>query len=224
MNCRKCNKELTDKHRKQWKADMVYTDPPYGIKYDDKIWNNRTKQDGAENVKTSQFGMIKNDDIDINAFVSTILKFFGYSSRIFIWGILNGNEKVPKGSFIVWDKKTEAQKDCPFGDFDICWSKNVGWKILRHMWGGFHNKEKDENVRHHPTQKPVSLAIDFFDRWGKDKTNIVDLYLGSGSTLIACEKTNRRCFGMDIDPHYVSVIIKRWETFTGKKAHKEIES
>lgn len=48
--------------------------------------------------------------------------------------------------------------------------------------------------------------------------NIVDLYLGSGSTLIACEKLNRRCFGMEIDPIYCDVIVRRWEDFTGKKA------
>ena len=76
------------------------------------------------------------------------------------------------------------------------------------IWGGFISKEKGEE-RLHTTQKPIALAEWFFQRWGKDKTNIVDLFLGSGSTLIACEKTNRKCYGMELDPHYCSVIIKK---------------
>jgi methylase of polypeptide subunit release factors len=48
--------------------------------------------------------------------------------------------------------------------------------------------------------------------------SVLDVFLGSGSTLIACEKTNRKCYGMEIDPIYCDVIIKRWEDYTGKKA------
>ena len=72
--------------------------------------------------------------------------------------------------------------------------------------------------RVHPTQKPVALAEWFFERWGKDKTVVADLYGGSGSTLIACEKTSRHCCMMELDPAYCDVIVKRWEQFTGKKA------
>ena len=72
--------------------------------------------------------------------------------------------------------------------------------------------------RVHPTQKPITLFVDILDQWAKDGKNIIDLYGGSGSTLIACEKTNRKCFMMELDPHYVDVIIARWEKFTGKKA------
>ena len=197
------------------KADMVFTDPPYGIEYDDAKKTKWTRQN--ESSKMNNFGQIKNDEIKVEVFVASILEFFGYANRIFIWGVLNGNGNVPGGSFIVWDKKNEAQEKCPFGDFDICWSKNVGWKMLRHMWGGFISKEKGE-PRWHPTQKPVSLIVDFFERWGKPNDLVVDLFLGSGSTLIACEKTNRKCYGMEIDPHYCSVIIERWEKFSGKKA------
>lgn len=197
------------------KADMVFTDPPYGIQYDDETKTKWTRQD--LNSKMNNFGQIKNDHVPVQVFFEKILEFFGYANRIFIWGVLNGNGNVPPGSFIVWDKKNEAQAKCPFGDFDICWSKNVGWKMLRHIWGGFVSKEKGE-PRWHPTQKPVSLVVDFFERWGKSSDNVVDLFLGSGSTLIACEKTNRKCFGMEIDPHYCSVIIERWEKFTEKKA------
>ena len=68
----------------------------------------------------------------------------------------------------------------------------------------------------HPTQKPVELSLRAINN---HKANIVlDLFLGSGSTMIACEKLNRKCYGMEIDEHYCDVIVKRWEDFTGKKA------
>ena len=77
--------------------------------------------------------------------------------------------------------------------------------------------DRESNIKH-PAKFPVSLVQSYIEAFS-GKT-ILEPFCGSGSTLIACEKTQRRCFGMEIDPHYCSVIIKRWETFTGKKAHK----
>jgi DNA modification methylase len=84
----------------------------------------------------------------------------------------------------------------------------------------FGTEKEHDKKRCHPTQKPVELAIWFFDTWGKGLSSVVDLYGGSGSTLIACEKTNRKCFMMELDPQYCQVIIDRWEQYTGKKAVK----
>ena len=72
----------------------------------------------------------------------------------------------------------------------------------------------------HPTQKPVSLAVQCFELWGRETSSVLDLFLGSGSTLIACEKTNRRCYGMEIDPHYCDIIVSRYCKFTGKNKIK----
>lgn len=69
----------------------------------------------------------------------------------------------------------------------------------------------------HPTSKPVALLTHLVT-FSDPASLVLDLFLGSGSTLIACEKTGRRCYGMEIDPHYCDVILKRWEEFTGKKA------
>lgn len=196
------------------KADMVFTDPPYGISYEQEHRKSAPKQTNAD--VNNYFPIIKGDEVNIDYFVSSILGQFGYSKRIFIWGILNG-KTLPKGSYIVWDKKTEAQANCPFGDFDVCWSKNTGWSMIRSMWGGFHSKEKGES-RLHPTQKPIDLITQFFIKWGANCEKVVDLFGGSGSTLIACEKTNRKCFMMELDPKYCDVILSRWEQYTGKKA------
>jgi len=76
--------------------------------------------------------------------------------------------------------------------------------------------KRDATNNFHPTQKPVELA----ERALKNHNakNVLDLFLGSGSTLIAAEKTGRKCYGMELDPKYCDVIVKRWEDFTGKKA------
>ena len=74
--------------------------------------------------------------------------------------------------------------------------------------------------RFHPTQKPLELCNWFIKKYSDDNNSILDLFGGSGSTLIACEQLNRKCYMMELDPHYIDVIIQRWENFTGEKAIK----
>jgi len=74
----------------------------------------------------------------------------------------------------------------------------------------------------HPTMKPVALCQEAIINSSKENNIVLDLFLGSGSTLIAAEKTGRICYGCEIDPKYIDVIIKRWEDYTNKKAEKVI--
>ena len=74
---------------------------------------------------------------------------------------------------------------------------------------------------YHPTQKPVELVVRAITNSSKPEQIVIDLFLGSGSTLIACEKTNRICYGMEIDPRYVDVIIQRYEEYTGDKVKQD---
>ena len=92
--------------------------------------------------------------------------------------------------------------------------------MLRHDWFGFLSSENQQDARNrvHPTQKPITLIVDILNQWGNGCSNVIDLYGGSGSTLIACEQLNKNCFMMELEPHYVDVIIARWEKFTGQKA------
>lgn len=87
-------------------------------------------------------------------------------------------------------------------------------------------REGDRNVeglkRIHPTQKPVSLMSDILQDFTDGKATVLDLFGGSGSTLIACEQLDRKCYMMELDPHYCDVIIDRWETLTGNKAVKVV--
>lgn len=86
----------------------------------------------------------------------------------------------------------------------------------RNIWNEWARPKK----RFHPTQKPLELCGWFIKKYSKENNNILDLFGGSGSTLIACEQLNRKCYMMELDPKYVDVIINRWENFTGEKAIK----
>ncbi len=77
---------------------------------------------------------------------------------------------------------------------------------------------KDKIAYEHPAIFPTNLALDHIKSWSNEDNIIFDPFLGSGTTLIACEQTNRICYGMELDPAYIDVIITRWENFTGKKA------
>lgn len=198
------------------KADMVFTDPPYGINYDDR----ENINSHPKNMKNNKFGPIIGDDRD--DFFKMIFPFFEETKEQFWFGANYYCSDLPKnGSFIVWSKKTESQREVKAlfnSDFELCWSrKNHRQKLFHVPWTGCHNKEKNED-RLHPTQKPILLIEMFFNEWGKGHNIIVDLFLGSGSTLIACEKTKRECYGMEIDPKYCDVILERWEKFTGQTA------
>ena len=111
----------------------------------------------------------------------------------------------------------DTQSDC-----EMAWVKSEfsSVRIFRHLWKGF-NKDSERNIpRVHPTQKPIALAEWSFDYF-KNVNTVLDLFGGSGSTLIACEKTNRNALIMELSEVYCDVIIKRWQEFTGKQAINE---
>jgi DNA modification methylase len=211
------------------KADMVFTDPPYGIDLDTdytKLKNYKMiRQDGrgAASKIGNSYKKIEGDKSEFDP--SFILSTFDYCSEVFIWGAnyfwksLDNNRTT---GLIVWDKKNNASDNGFGSDFEICWSKSKHKQsIARITWTGmFGTGQEFDNKRSHPSHKPHVLAEWFFDKWGKERNLIVDLFLGSGSTLIACEKTKRKCYGMEIDEHYCSVIIERWQQYTGNTAIK----
>jgi len=187
------------------KADMVFTDPPYGIAYDNTDrWSGIDKQN--ENSKRNKGQMILNDDKDFDP--SFILSEFAYCKEIFIWGMQYYPDKLGRGGCIVWNRKTESQKDVPHADFELCWSKQERNKMAWITWGGFKSKEKGED-RLHTTQKPIELASWFLNNWGKKKDLIIDIFSGSGFTMVASHQLKRICYGMELDPKYCQVIVDR---------------
>lgn len=207
---------LLQKHR----AQMVHTDPPYGVSYQS---NMRTK--------SAKFDVLKNDDVFLDiapvihavsdgwVFVWTSWKVlpqwfeqfssFGYPSNQVIWF---------KGGGGIGDLKRTFSSDY---ETALVWHR--GAELTGKRIGSVWKVDKDGATEYlHPTQKPVALAEEAIDKTTKAGYRVLDLFGGSGSTLIACEKTGRKAYLMELDPKYVDVIIKRWQEFTGKKAvHEE---
>ena len=205
------------------KADMVFTDPPYGVSYTGGL----QFKDGY--VEKNNREMIKNDDIDIYEDVFKILSQFSngacyiwfadtkaaslYSAAekygeihaLVIWvknggyGALNANYKQKHEPCLYWKPKNAKLNFC--GDT----TQTTVWEI-----------NKDGVNEFHPTQKPIALPAKAIKNHKAE--TVLDLFGGSGSTLIACEQLDRTCYMMELDPKYCDVIIKRWENLTGEKA------
>ena len=193
------------------KADMVFTDPPYGMKLD----TDYTSMSPTSLKHSSVLG--DNEDF-APELINTIFACFGDVKEIFIWGADYFAELIPsrtKGSLMVWDKRSDEDKigllDGAFGsDFELCWSKvKHKREIVRILRQTGHHEARSEDKRVHPTQKPCKLARWFFNKWGGDDDLIADLFLGSGSTMVAAHQLGRKCYGMELDPKYCQVIVDR---------------
>jgi len=199
------------------KIDLIYTDPPYGI--NEK--GDRLGRDGlAESRKYKDF---KDDTIQYAVDSYVLCEDIIKAPRQVWWGANYYCHYLPlSNNWFVWDKRVEEKQKDTQSDCELAWVKSK-WssiRIFRHLWKGMMKDSEKGQRRVHPTQKPVALAEWSFDYF-KDFNNVLDLFGGSGSTMIACEKKNKNCFMMEFEPHYVDVIVKRWEQFTGKKAELE---
>jgi DNA modification methylase len=194
------------------KIDLVFTDPPYGIKVvkgkkvgGDKAFGN---VGGSNVVKAKEYSEIIGDDTTDTArdFYNTCVSLD--MQNFIIWG---GNYFTdflsPSMCWIVWDKENTGN----FADVELAWTSfEKGAKLYKWQWNGMIRKG-DKNVegktRVHPTQKPVGLFGDIFNDFKFDIC--FDGFLGSGSTMVAAHQLNRKCFGMELDPKYCQVIIDR---------------
>lgn len=202
------------------KADMVFTDPPYGMNLDADF-------SGMEGIgKGNKYENVIGDHNDFTTdLILKPLEFFGYCKEIFLWGADYFAEILPNknnGSWIVWDKMQNGdgvndKYDKMFGsNFELCWSKTKHKRALaRILWKGIFGLNKEpERKRVHPTQKPTELAIWFLKLFSGEEDIVVDVYGGSGFTLIGCLKTNRVAYLMELDPKYVDVIVQRYCNYT----------
>ena len=203
------------------KADMVFTDPPYGISLDvnTDVSNRSTPKFKKPNQKN--YTQIIGDDADYDP--AHIFRDFGYCKEIFIWGADYYAERIEKrneGCFFVWDKRQESSDSMIGSCFELCWSKQKHKReVVRVLWCGLLGTEsQDVRNRIHPTQKPIQLCSWFIEKFSKEDDVIADLFGGSGSTLIAAEQTGRTAYLMEIDPLHVDVTVQRWEDYTGGKA------
>jgi DNA modification methylase len=206
------------------KADMVFTDPPYGMFLNADYSNMDSKFKSSKGG--NKYDKVIGDNQDFSPeLINTVFANFSYCKEIFMWGADYYAEHLQDknaGSWVVWDKRGDESADKMYGStFELCWSKFRHKRMMaRIKWAGIFGMEKEhDKKRCHPTQKPVELVMWFFDYFSmKDKIVVVDLFGGSGSTLIASEKALKHCRMMELDPKYCDVIVKRWEDFTGKQA------
>lgn len=191
------------------KADMVFTDPPYNIAYQ-----------GVSDKRT-----IQNDKMDDDDFVDFLQQSIMVCDTAYVccsWQYAHlfkramTNLGMPPKAMIIWNKVNPAQHlDKYFKQHEIIfyYGKFGGEKTLR---GDIWECKRQRNTVH-PTMKPLEL-IGMALEDNPDKKIVYDGFGGSGSTLIACEQLNRKCYTMELEPKYVDVIIDRWEQLTGKKA------
>ena len=201
------------------KADMVFTDPPYGYSYQS---NSRTS--------TKKFDVIKNDDVILIEFINLIPKY--NNGFIFIWTTwkvisewFEATNKLGKMSnMIIWDKGGGGIGDLKktfSTDYEIALVFNNDNEITGKRIGSVWNISKDNPNKYiHPTQKPVELSKMAIENVTNKNDIVLDFFGGSGSTLIGCEQTNRSCYMMELDEKYCDVIVKRWEDYTGQKAER----
>ena len=198
------------------KADLVFTDPPYGISV---VSDKGTI--GAGNVcKPGVYMPVKGDETTDTAQKNfELLKSIG-CEKFIIWG---GNYFVPflpfSPSWIIWDKRGDMNSN-NFADGEMAWcSFNTPVRIYKQLWNGM-IREGESEKRVHPTQKPIRLLGEIMNDFSSEGDIVLDCFGGSGSTLIACEQVKRKCRMIEYEPYYVNVIIARWEKLTGQKAVK----
>lgn len=213
------------------KVDLVLTDPPYGMKIQDKDGNigggqgrvvNRLREVFTPNVMLHAV-MIGDCSTESAHRHYDIVKRL--TNRLIIWGGQYFADFLPvNGGWLFWDKNT-GNND--FSDGELAWT-SIGKRVRKYvqtwngvcMGGNYKLNARGTQARIHPTQKPVELHMKILEDFTKPGDVILDCFGGSGTTLIACNETGRKCLMMEISPDYCDVIINRYENFMGEKAEK----
>lgn len=195
------------------KAELLLTDPPYGISV---VQNNQVG--GGKIAKTNEYAPIIGDETTETAQKNYEIVKYISNDQIIFGGNYFTDFLKPSRCWLVWDKQNTGN----FADAELAWTSfEKGVKLYKFMWNGLcreGSREVEGKKRVHPTQKPVGLMANILQDFTKENDTVLDCFGGSGSTLIACEQTKRKCRTMELDPHYCDVIIKRWEQLTGQKA------
>ena len=209
------------------KAHMVFTDPPWNVAL------------GKIDHPNFQRNPILNDDMSTEDFQIFLNKSFNALAKLSMKGTI---------VYLVMSAQEWGNAMLEMKNNNFHWSSTIIWNKDRHVlspkdyhtkyepiWYGWYDSHRIKKLsdrkqsdvwdfkkpiknKLHPTTKPIELIERAIKNSSDPNNLVVDLFLGSGSTLIACEKTNRKCFGMELDPKYCDVIVQRWEDYTGKKA------
>ena len=212
------------------KADMVFTDPPYNHGSKDSLVASpvrRAMQQLKDSAWDKDFNIDETlktiDGLRANDCTVYICTSHHIAGKIFAWQDIAAQQ----GGYVVWVKPNPMpslmKRHWTWDHELICYSTygkhTFNFPLEGHAPASWIVPKNQKNDLH-PTMKPVEIPERAITHSSKQGDVVWDGFLGSGSTLIACEKTNRKCYGMEIDPQYCQVIIDRWEKFTGQKAVK----
>jgi DNA modification methylase len=215
------NLEMIGKLLNNKTINMVFTDPPYGISIvqgssvgGSKPFGSAGTVGGKNIVNVTKYKPVINDESTKTAIDSyEICKKLKIAVQIWWGGNYYASALPDSPCWIVWDKENTGN----FADAELAWTNQpTATRIFKHMWNGMiRASERGAGVRVHPTQKPIALAVWCFNEYGNEGDIVLDLFGGSGSTLIAAQETNRVAYLMELDPHYVDVICARFQKLTG---------
>ena len=194
------------------KADMVMTDPPYGI---DVVGDNGEVGANFGIAKKGNYSKVIADDTTDTAKASyEILKEL--CDRLVIWGGNYFLDFLPSSDgWLIWDKRVDSGIRNTFADGEMAYcSFHTPVRIYHQLWNGM-IREGEKEKRVHPTQKPIKMLSEILEDFTKQDNVVLDVFGGSGSTLIACEQLDRTCYMMELDPRYVQVILERYIAFKG---------
>jgi DNA modification methylase len=186
------------------KKIAIYTDPPYGI---------NEKGDRSERGGLTQGNNLKDfkdDSIQYAVDAYNLTRIYDPKKEVW-WGANYYCHHLPQtNNWLVWDKRVEEKQTDTQSDCELAWINDghSSVRIFRHLWKGLIKGSEHGQKRVHPTQKPIELASHCFNRY--DMGNVIlDLFGGSGTTMVACQQTKRKCLMMEFEPHYCQVIIDR---------------
>lgn len=182
------------------RVDAVVTDPPYGIGAAAQAFMGIKKRVNSK-CAPKDYGDKAWDDKPAD------MEWFDGSTPAVIWG---GNFLAlpPTKRWLIWDKMNDGMA---LADCEIAWTNTDGAiRLVRHEWSGFRRGAEQGVSRHHPTQKPVAV-MEWCLGFLPDAKTILDPFMGSGTTLVACQKLGRHGIGIEIDPDYFEIACKRVE-------------
>jgi site-specific DNA-methyltransferase (adenine-specific)/modification methylase len=185
------------------RVDAVVTDPPYGIGAAAKSFMGTKKRENAK-CAPRDYG---DKDWDANP---ADMSWLRNDTPAIVWG---GNFLAlpPSRRWLIWDKLNDGMA---LADCEIAWTNTEGAiRLFRHEWAGFRRGAEQGIARNHPTQKPVAL-MEWCLGFLPDAQTILDPFMGSGTTLVACQKMGRKGIGIEIDPDYFEIACRRVEAAT----------
>lgn len=206
--CGDCLEAMKDIPNKS--IDLILTDPPYGIGYNQKA-RNRPHE--------SEYQNIENDNNELN-YKDIIKELQRISKKLIIFGAHNFYQDLPhRGRWLCWDKRLVKEADKMLGSaFELAWidTDSGYFKMYRVQHGGAFNADTkfgDSYKRCNPTQKPIELMMQIIHDFTRKVDIVLDPFCGSGSTLIAAKLLERRFIGIEISPKYCEISRRRLKFF-----------